>query len=91
MSGEKGERPACFGDLDRVFPMGDEGLRVTPESCMICCRYKTECLRTAMQTGQKGIAAQEEHVDRAYDSGMIGFFTRWSRKKQLARKKGEER
>jgi hypothetical protein len=73
--------PPCFGNLETVFPLGEEGLRHTPESCMPCC-YKTQCLRQAMaETG--GLAVREEIVDRAYASGMVGFFERWSRKKAL--------
>jgi hypothetical protein len=48
---------------------------------MPCC-YKTECLRKAMAE-KGGIAVREEMVDRAYASGMVGFFERWSRKKAL--------
>lgn len=77
--------PPCYGHLDTVFPMGAEGLRQTPESCMPC-RYKTECLRKAM-AGRSGVTVREEMVDRAYASGMVGFFERWSKKKALAAKK----
>ena len=73
--------PPCFGDLETVFPEGDEGLRQTPESCMVCW-YKTQCLRKAM-ADKGGITVREEMVDRAYASGMVGFFERWSRKKAL--------
>jgi hypothetical protein len=79
------KRPPCFGDLKTVFPKGDDGLRHTPESCMICC-YKTECLRKAM-AAQGGITVREEMVDRAYTSGAVGFFERWSRKKALSARK----
>jgi len=77
--------PPCHGDLETVFPKGEAGLRQTPESCMICV-YKTGCLRKAMAE-KGGIAVREEMVDRAYESGMVGFFERWSRKKALAAKK----
>lgn len=77
--------PPCFGDLESVFPLGEAGLRQTPESCMVCV-YKTECLRKAMKE-KGGIAVREEMVDRAYESGRVGFFERWSRKKALAAKK----
>jgi hypothetical protein len=30
-----------------------------------------------------GITVRQEMVDRAYASGMVGFFERWSRKKAL--------
>jgi hypothetical protein len=77
--------PPCFGDLDTVFPLGEEGLRQSPESCMPCC-YKTQCLRKAM--AQKGgITVREEMVDRAYASGVMGFLDRWSRKKALQAQK----
>lgn len=77
--------PPCFGDLDTVFPLGEEGLRQSPESCMPCC-YKTQCLRKAMaQRG--GITVREEMVDRAYASGVMGFLDRWSRKKALQAQK----
>ena len=75
------ERPYCYGKLDCVFPMGDDGLRETPESCMVCY-CKTECLREAVR-GKTGAQVREEKVDRAYAAGMMGFFERWSRKKAL--------
>ena len=77
------ERPYCYGKLECVFPMGENGLRETPESCMVCY-CKTECLRTAMQ-GEAGDQVREEKVDRAYAAGVMGFFERWSRKKALQR------
>ena len=85
MTGNSPSRPGCFGDLSIVFPLGRDGLRHTPRGCMICV-YKTECLRTAMRRPQ-GLEVREEAVDRAYNSGMIGFLDRWSRKKELHRKR----
>ena len=78
-------QPYCFGDLATVFPMGPDGLRTTPESCLYCC-CKTECLRTAM-AGAQGVLVREETVDRAYRAGLMGFFERWSRKKALSQGK----
>lgn len=75
----------CFGKLEIVFPMGKAGLRETPAACLDCER-KTECLRAAM-AGKNGLTVHEEILDRAYDSGIMGFFERWARKKTLARKK----
>jgi hypothetical protein len=77
--------PPCFGDLETVFPLGAEGLRHSPESCMPCC-YKTQCLRKAM-TKKDGMKVHEEIIDRAYASGVMGFLDRWSRKKALKSKK----
>ena len=81
MTDDKEHLPSCYGDLGTVFPAGDDGLRHSPDTCMRCPE-KTECLRTAMQGG-KGLDVREETVDRAYASGMMGFFERWSRKKEL--------
>ena len=83
------ENPYCFGILEKVFPVGQDGLRISPESCMVCF-YKTECLRTAMSKSD-GIQVQDEIVDRAYSSGMMNFFQRWSRKKTLDRQKKDEK
>ncbi|MDM8551234.1 hypothetical protein QUF72_14210 [Desulfobacterales bacterium HSG2] len=75
---------SCFGELDTVFPKGEDGLRNTPDACL-ACDDKTECLKAAMgESG--GMKVQEELVDRAYESGMIGFWKRWSKKKELYRK-----
>jgi len=35
----------------------------------------------------EGLTVKEETVDRAYASGVIGFWTRWSRKKALTRER----
>lgn len=85
----KDKRPACFGVLDRVFPMGKNGLRESPAECMACA-LKTECLREAVRSGS-GLALMEEKTDRAYQSGSISFFERWSRKKLIYRKKKEQK
>jgi hypothetical protein len=76
--------PECFGELETVFPKTKDGLRSTPEACLECL-YKTACLRSAMK-GADGVKVREEIVDRAYDSGMMGFLERWSKKKDLKRK-----
>jgi hypothetical protein len=77
--------PECYGNLEKVFPEGSDGLRQSPPLCMACV-FKSECLRDAMSKND-GLKVQEKNVDRAYDSGMIGFFSRWSRKKELHRKR----
>ena len=78
--------PKCFGDLETVFPMGEDGLRQSPDSCINDCMLKTLCLRSAMHKKESGLKVQETNVDRAYEAGMMGFFERWSRKKSLSRK-----
>ena len=76
--------PNCFGELEKVFPKTKDGLRSTPEACLECL-HKTECLRSAME-GAGGVKVREEIMDRAYDSGMMSFVERWSKKKELKRK-----
>ena len=83
------EKPDCFGDIHTVFPLGDDGLRHSPESCLACA-HKTDCLRTAMAGGD-GVQVREEMVDRAYTSNNMGFFERWSRRKYLSKLKGKQR
>jgi hypothetical protein len=85
MSQSENKTLDCFGKLEIVFPLGDDGLRHTPAPCLEC-PYKTECLRTGLR-GKAGLKVHEEHVDRSYDSGMIGFVERWSRKKNIDRRK----
>ena len=85
MAEKKKRLPDCFAQLETVFPMGEDGLRNTPETCL-ACPHKTECLRTAIQ-GTDGLKVREEQIDRAYNSGMIGFLERWSRKKAIDRQK----
>ncbi len=80
--------PACFGNLEKVFPMGREGLRHTPQDCFACL-HKTACLRSAIQS-KDGLKVKEEHLKRAYNSGMIGFLERWSKKKDFHRRKKTE-
>jgi len=82
------KHPYCFAKLEIVFPEKEDGLRTVPESCFPC-HYKTECLREAME-GKEGLKIKDGMVDRAYDSGMIGFFKRWSDKKGFHRKMHEK-
>jgi len=84
MTAEK-ELPPCFGDLEKVFPMQENGLRQTPEDCFFHCPVKTRCLRHAMAT-KDGAKVEEEIIDRSAKSGMMDFFERWSRKKQVHRR-----
>ena len=87
MSEDKNGTPSCYGDLEKVFPLREDGLRVTPISCLQC-RSKTECLRSAMAS-KNGFSVREEMIDRAYRGGLMGFFQRWSQKKRLHRMKNE--
>ncbi len=79
------EKPECFGVLEKVFPMGDKGLRQTPDDCFYQCSVKTKCLQQAMAT-KDGVKVEEEIIERGTKSGAMNFFERWSRKKQVHRK-----
>ncbi|PID73212.1 MAG: hypothetical protein CSB33_04635 [Desulfobacterales bacterium] len=82
------ERPCCFADLETVFPMGEDGLRHSPPTCMYC-HDKTDCLRQAL-SGQKGLKVREENLDRAWESGRMSFMERWSQRKLLHQKRRDE-
>ena len=83
---DKEKLPDCFGNLEKVFPMTQSGLRQTPDGCFFHCPVKTRCLQQAMAT-RDGIQVEEEIIDRGSKSGMMNFFERWSRKKQVHRHK----
>jgi len=53
------------------------------------CAHKTDCLRQAMQS-QAGIGVREDAVDRAYESGSLGFLERWAKKKALQQRRKRE-
>lgn len=89
MKEKKKKCPSCFGIIDVVFPKADDGLRTTPDACLEC-PHKTQCLRSAMKE-LEGLRVREEFVDRAYESGMIGFLDRWSKKKGLSRRIKEQK
>ena len=88
MKHKKKKYPSCFGIIEVVFPKADDGLRTTPKACLEC-PHKTECLRYALKESE-GLKVREEFVDRAYESGMIGFLDRWSKKKELSRRIKEQ-
>ena len=83
---DNNNRPDCYGELKKVFPMTETGLRETPHFCRYECVYKTECLKAALVTS-KCRDVEEELLERGSKAGTIGFFERWSRKKQLDRTK----
>ncbi|MBU1053067.1 MAG: hypothetical protein KKC46_04455 [Proteobacteria bacterium] len=84
MNADNTKNPDCFGKMDIVFPMADDGLRCSPKSCL-ACDLKTDCLKTAMNR-EEGLRVREELTDKYYEAGMIGFLKRWSDKKDLHRK-----
>jgi len=85
MNKEKNNIRECFGKLEKVFPMGENGLRQTPDECYFHCPLKTRCLGQAMAS-MDGIKVEEEIIERSTRAGAMNFFERWSRKKQVHRK-----
>jgi hypothetical protein len=73
----------CFGMLDKVFPMGNEGLREIVPSCFDCPDRKA-CLQAALQT-EEGFELRSQALDRSSARGLVGRLRRWSEKKELSR------
>ncbi|OQY00687.1 MAG: hypothetical protein B6I26_07150 [Desulfobacteraceae bacterium 4572_130] len=78
-------KPACFGELNKVFPMTEIGLRQTPDDCMYLCLHKTLCLKNALAS-INGKVVKQELIKKNEESGTINFFERWARKKQIHKK-----
>ncbi|MCB9493963.1 MAG: hypothetical protein H6681_00805 [Desulfobacteraceae bacterium] len=76
------KKPKCFGILDIVFPMTEEGFRKTPEDCIEKCSFKKECICAALES-EKGVEKKKEMIDASYESGNISFLSRWARKKTI--------
>ncbi|MBW2709696.1 MAG: hypothetical protein JRD04_10575 [Deltaproteobacteria bacterium] len=82
-------RKDCFGILNNVFPMGNEGLREIVPECFKCADRKG-CLQTALKTEQ-GFELRSEVLDRSSSGGLLGSLKRWSDKKALSkRQKGQK-
>jgi hypothetical protein len=75
----------CFGILNRVFPMGKEGLREIVPACLGCPQRKA-CLQAALQT-EEGFELRSQVLDRSSAGGFVGKVRRWSEKKELSRLK----
>ena len=83
------ERPACFGDMEKVFPRGAEGLREVPKDCWDC-EERVDCLKEAVDSAQARRDIGEEMARREQEmtGGIAGFLRRWSRLK--SQRRGEE-
>ena len=82
----------CFGILEKVFPMGQEGLLEVPSGCFECDEKK-ECLKSALES-RDGLAFRDEILSRTPVDGLAGRLRRWSEKKfldRLIKQKGENR
>ena len=73
----------CYGVLDRIFPVGKEGLREIVPECF-SCPYRKACLQAALKT-REGLLLRRDVLDRVPATGLSGKLRRWSEKKQISR------
>ena len=71
--------------MDKVFPMGNEGLREIVPACFECPQRKA-CLQAALLT-EEGLELKSKVLDRSSAGGFVGRLRRWSEKKELSRLK----
>ncbi len=85
----KNSQKNCFGILDKVFPMGKEGLREIVQACFDC-QDRKGCLQYALKTEQ-GLVFRSKIIDRAPAKGLVARLKRWSDKKDLSRRLKQEK
>ena len=73
----------CFGVLDRVFPVGKEGLREVPQDCFQC-EDRLPCLKKAIDT-KEGVKMRSDNLEKIPHEGIMRKVKRWSQKKELSR------
>lgn len=73
----------CYGILEKVFPVGERGLREIVPSCFQCAE-RTPCLKAALST-RDGLEMRGKIIERSEFGGLIGRLQRWSQKKDLSR------
>ncbi|MFC1838551.1 hypothetical protein ACFL1N_03145 [Thermodesulfobacteriota bacterium] len=78
----------CFGILDKVFPVGKEGLREVPQDCFEC-DDRMPCLKKAINT-KEGYKMRSDNLERIPREGIVGRIKRWSQKKELSRQAREK-
>ena len=83
------EEKDCFGILDKVFPVGEQGLREIVPECFQCPE-RTLCLKAALST-EEGLEMRAEILDRASAGGLMCRLQRWSQKKELSRLINQEK
>lgn len=82
-------RKECYGVLDKVFPMGSDGLREVVAACFDC-PVKRECLQDALKT-KDGLGFRAQLLERTPAEGVTGFLRRWSQMKEISRQLKEEK
>lgn len=74
----------CFGILEKVFPLGEGGLREITAACFECPE-KTACLRAALDS-REGLSLRARMLDRSPAEGVWDRLKRWSYRKELSRR-----
>ena len=69
------DRPACFGDGDRVCPEDEDGI-MQPQQACIPCPHLRPCLQLVLHRRGK-----IRLVDKPVSTKVTGFFKRWSDRK----------
>jgi len=82
-------KKTCFGILDKVFPIGKEGLREVTQDCLECTD-RLPCLKMAINT-KEGFEMRSDNLKRIPPEGLLGRIKRWSLKKDLSRKVSEKK
>lgn len=73
----------CYGVLDKIFPVGKDGLREIVSECFNC-PYRKSCLEAALKT-REGLLLKKQLLDRAPAAGLWGKIRTWSERKHLSR------
>jgi len=83
------DKKECFGILERVFPLGESGLREVPLECLECSD-RVLCLRRAIST-KEGIGMRTEKLNQTPAKGFRERLKRWSDRKELNRQMDKNR
>jgi hypothetical protein len=73
-----GERPECFGDMSKVCPRDEEGIRQPRVECLPCGSLKT-CLQHGLI--EEGVAIPKSAIESPAVTKVSGFLKRWSDRK----------
>jgi hypothetical protein len=77
------EQKDCYGILDRVFPVNNQGFREVTTECQEC-PDKVACLKSSLST-KEGIEFKAKRLDNFPANGLLGRIKRWSYRKELHR------
>lgn len=73
----------CYGILDMVFPVNNQGFREVTIECQEC-PDKVACLRDSLGT-KEGIVFKAKRLENFPGNGLLGRIKRWSYRKELNR------